>query len=144
MRQSMTGKTLIIHTAFVGDIVCSTPLIRRLKESSPESGLDYLTTLPGREILKTNPHLDRVITYDKRGADRGIKGFIRVCRKLRRLQYETAIIPHRYLRSTLIACFAGIPTRIGFHNSEGRLFLTKSVRYRRGIHEVERLLMLAE
>ena len=140
----MAGRTLIIHTAFIGDIVCSTPLIRRLKESSPESGLDYLTTLPGREILKTNPHLDRVITYDKRGADRGIKGFIRVCRKLRRLQYETAIIPHRYLRSTLIAFFAGIPRRVGFHNSEGRLFLTKTVRYKRGIHEVERLLTLAE
>jgi heptosyltransferase-2 len=140
----MAKKILIIHTAFIGDIVLSTPLIRRLKESAPESYLHYLTTPMGREILETNPHLDQIIAYDKRGADRGILGFIRLCRKLHGFKYDTAIIPHRYLRSSLIAFFAKIPRRIGFSNSEGRLFLTHTVPYRRGIHEVERLLMLAE
>lgn len=140
----MAKKLLIIHTAFIGDIVLSTPLIRKLKERSPESNLHYLTTPSGKEILQTNPVLEKIIVYDKRGTDRGVKGFIRLCRRLRLEKYDIAIIPHRYFRSTLLACFAGIPHRTGFSNSEGRILLTKTVRYRKDIHEVERLLMLAE
>jgi heptosyltransferase-2 len=144
MHRIMAENILIIHTAFIGDIVLSTPLIRRLKESAPESSLHYLTTPQGLEILKTNPHLDRIIAYDKRGTDRGIRGFVRLCRQLRGFKYGTAIIPHRYVRSSLIAFFAGIPRRIGYSNSEGRFFLTETVPYCKGIHEVERLLMLAK
>ena len=110
----------------------------------PESDLHYLTTPAGKEILETNPFLEKVLVYDKKGSDRGINGFIRVCRCLRRQHYNMAVIPHRYLRSTLLAFFAGIPVRIGFNNSEGRLFLTRTVPYKKESHEVERLLMLAE
>ena len=43
-------KILIIHTAFIGDIVLSTPLIQKIKNIYPNSEIDYLT-LPGNKSI---------------------------------------------------------------------------------------------
>ena len=45
---------LIIHTAFIGDIVLSTALVSKVKEKYPDSDIYYLTTPLGKEILKNN------------------------------------------------------------------------------------------
>ena len=135
---------VIIHTAFIGDIVLSTPMIKRLKEKYPESRIVYLTTPLGKEILENNPFLDEIMVFDKRGKDRGFKGFLRICKNVRDCRFDLAVIPHRYIRSSLIAFLGRVKVRNGYRNSEGRLFLNRTVEYLRGVHEVERLLRLAE
>ena len=60
-------RILIIHTAFIGDIVLSTPLIKKIKDTYPDSDITYVTTPSGEAILKNNPHLNNIIVYDKRG-----------------------------------------------------------------------------
>jgi heptosyltransferase-2 len=47
-------------------------------------------------------------------------------------------VPHRSLRSALLAWFAHIPHRIGFDTSAGRFFFTEIVRYYPSLHEVDR------
>ena len=42
---------LIIHTAFIGDIVLSTALVSKVKEKYPDSNIYYLTTPLGKEII---------------------------------------------------------------------------------------------
>ncbi|BDU49843.1 lipopolysaccharide heptosyltransferase II [Haliovirga abyssi] len=137
-------KILIIHTAFIGDIVLSTPLIKKIKQKYNNSEIYYLTTTVGGEIVKNNPMLKGVIVYDKKGKDKGLKGLIKIIRDIKNYNFDIAIIPHRYLRSTLIAFLAGIKERIGYSNSEGKLFLTKKIEYVKSVHEVKRLLNLIE
>ena len=43
---------LIIHTAFIGDIVLSTALVSKVKEKYPDSDIYYLTTPLGKVKLK--------------------------------------------------------------------------------------------
>lgn len=69
-------KILIIHTAFIGDIVLSTPLIQRLKDMYPDSVIDYLTLPANKSIIDNNPNLNEIILYDKKGKDKGIRGFL--------------------------------------------------------------------
>jgi len=47
-------KILIIHTAFIGDIILSTPLIKKLKAKYIEDGccITYVTTPAGASVLK--------------------------------------------------------------------------------------------
>ena len=71
-------KILIIHTAFIGDIVLSTPLIQKLKDLYPKSEIDYLTLPTNQSVLYNNPNLNEIILYDKKGKDKGIKGFLKV------------------------------------------------------------------
>ena len=61
-------KILVIHTAFIGDIVLSTPLLKRIKEVYPEAKITYVTTPIGATILRNNPNITEIIEYDKRGS----------------------------------------------------------------------------
>ena len=135
-------KILIFHTAFIGDIVLSTALVKNIKKLYPQSEITYVTTPAGKAVLSNNPHLKEVIAYDKRGKNKGIKGMLSLAKELRKKRFDIAYIPHRYLRSSLVCFLAKIPSRIGYDISEGKLFLNKKVTYRKDLHEVDRLLEL--
>jgi heptosyltransferase II len=134
----------IIHTAFIGDIVLSTPFIKKIAENNRGAEIYYVTTPAGKAILNNNPNIKEIIIYDKRGIHNGIKGFKEIVKNLKDLKIDKAYIPHRYLRSSALAFFSGINERIGYLNSGGKLFLNKKTEYVKGIHEVERLFNLVE
>ena len=48
-------RILVIHTAFIGDIVLSTPLIQKIRDIYPESEIDYLTLPGNKSIISNNP-----------------------------------------------------------------------------------------
>jgi heptosyltransferase-2 len=66
-----------------------------------------------------------------------------MARELRAEAFDTAVIPHRSLRSALICRLAGIPVRIGFDTSMGRFLLTHKERYVPADHEILRNLALS-
>ena len=135
-------KILIIHTAFIGDIVLSTPLIQKLKDLYPKSKIDYLTLPTNQSVLYNNPNLNEIILYDKKGKDKGIKGFLKVLKILKQKKYDYAVIPHRFIKSILLAKLAKIPDIVGFDVATGSSLLDKKVHYDMKKHEVERLLNL--
>lgn len=137
-------KILIIHTAFIGDIVLSTPLIQRLKDMYPKAEIDYLTLPSNKSIICNDPNLSEILIYDKKGKDKGIKGFFRVLKKLKEKKYDYAVIPHRFIRSIMLAKFSGIKNIVGFDVATGSWLLNKKVHYNMEKHEVERLLDLVE
>lgn len=134
---------LVFHTAFPGDIVLMLPLVQVLKESIPEAVITVVTTPAAAGLVAGHPAVSETIEYDKRGRQRGPGGIIAMASRLRRGNFDCALIPHRSLRSALVCRLAGIPVRIGFHTSAGRLLLTDRVRYENGAHEIERNLALA-
>lgn len=134
-------KILVIHTAFIGDIVLSTPLVQKIKDIY-SAEIDYLTLPGNRSIISNNPNLNEIILYDKKGKDRGIAGFFRILKILRRNRYDMAIIPHRFIRSIALAKFAGIRKIVGFDVATGSFLLTDRRHYDMEKHEVERLLDL--
>ena len=137
-------KILVMHTAFIGDIVLSTPLIQKLKDLYPKSEIDYLTLPTNQSVLYNNPNLNEIILYDKKGKDKGIKGFLKVLKILKQKKYDYAVIPHRFIKSILLAKLAKIPNIVGFDVATGSFLLNKKVHYDMKKHEVERLLDLVE
>ena len=137
-------RILIIHTAFIGDIVLSTPLIQKLKEKYPNSKIDYLTLPTNKSVINNNPNLNEIILYDKKGKDKGIKGFLKVLSIIKKNKYDYAVIPHRFIRSILLAKMAKIPDIVGFDVVTGSFLLNKKVHYDMKKHEVERLLDLID
>lgn len=133
-------KILILHTAFIGDIVLSTPLIKKIKDSYPESKIIYVTTPAGAQILKNNPNLSEIIAYDKRGAHKGIKGIIDLGKRLRLENFNLVITPHRYLRSAMLSWLTRAPIRKGYSNATGSFLYTDKIKYDVEKHEVEKLL----
>jgi heptosyltransferase-2 len=132
---------LVIQTAFLGDVVLTTPLLAVLAER--HGPVDVVTTPAAAPLLETHPAVRRVLAYDKRRADRGCAGLRRLARRLRAEHYAVAYLPHRSLRSAALARLARIPRRVGFADGWPALYTEARPRPRGG-HEIDRLLALVE
>ena len=132
--------TLVIQTAFLGDVILSTPLLSALAEQ--HGRVDVVTTPLAAPLLETHPAVRQVFPYDKRRADRGWQGLKTLARRLRDQRYTRAYLPHRSLRSAALALLARIPSRIGYAGSWSFLYTEARTKPRTG-HETDRLLALA-
>jgi heptosyltransferase II len=132
---------LVIQTAFLGDVILTTPLLTRLAEQ--HGPVDVVTTPAAAALLEHHPAVATVLRYDKRGVDRGWRGLWRMGRRLRARQYRRVYLPHRSLRSAALALWSGAEQRIGFDDSPAAMSYSTRVPRLRAGHEVERLLALA-
>lgn len=133
---------LVIQTAFLGDVILTTPVLQLLHQAYPDAGIDILVVPRAAEVLTNHPAIRRVISYDKRGAQRGASGFLQIALQLRDQRYDLGIVPHRSLRSAALARVAGIGRVIGFDKSAARFLYTDIIHYRESFHEVERNISL--
>jgi len=85
---------------------------------------------------------ERVLSFDKRGGDGGLRGMRAVAERLRALHFDAAIAVQRSLRTALTLALAGIPERVGFGGAPGALLYQHRVP-QRGAHARDRLLALA-
>jgi len=135
-------RCVIVHTAFIGDIILALPLVQVLRSHVPHCKITFVSTPTAAGVLRNHPAIDSVIEFDKRGTDRGARGILSIARQLKKAGYDTAIVPHRSLRSAMLAWLANIPRRIGFSTSSGRFLYTETVRDDRNDHEIRRNLTL--
>ena len=133
--------SLVVQTAFLGDVVLTTPLLAAL--AARHGPVDVVTTPAAAPLLETHLAVRRVVPYDKRGRDRGWAGLRALARRLRAEGYERAYLPHRSLRTATLAVLARIPVRIGFEGG-WPFFCTETRRRPAGGHEIDRLLALAQ
>ena len=134
-------KVLVIQTAFVGDVVLTTPLFEAARTRLGAHRVGAVVRPETANLLRNNPHVDDIVVYEKQGAQSGPLELLRLARRLRDADYDAALIPHRSFRSALLGFLAGIPVRVGFDRNAGRLLLTDRIHYR-SIHEVDRNLSL--
>jgi len=133
--------TLVVQTAFLGDVVLTTPLLSAL--AARHGPVDVVTTPLAAPLLETHPAVRNVIAYDKRGGDRGWTGLRKLARRLRAEQYERAYLPHRSLRTAALGVLSRIPSRIGFSGKWSFLYTVARPKPALG-HESDRLLALAD
>lgn len=140
---SVTGSpTLVIQTAFLGDVVLTIPLLDALAERF--GPVDVLATPGAAPLIETHPAVRQVVRYDKKGADRGFRRFRQLVDALRKEGYARAYLPHRSWRSAALAMLPGIPVRIGFDDSPARVTYTARRARPTGVHESVRLLALLD
>ncbi len=93
----------IIQTAFIGDVALSLTLADKVKEASPNSFLYFVTTQLAAPMAECSNSIDKVISYDKRGAHSGFSGIKYISDILNKNNVDCIIAPHRSLRTTLIS-----------------------------------------
>jgi heptosyltransferase-2 len=132
---------LVVQTSFLGDVVLTTPLIAQLARSG---AVDVVTTPGAAPLLAGNPAIRRVVVYDKRAADSGATGLMRVAASVRAdAPKAVAYLAQGSLRSASFAIMAGFRERIGFDTSAGKWLYTHRITHRSEQHHAERLLRLA-
>jgi heptosyltransferase-2 len=132
---------LVIQTAFLGDVILTTPLLSVL--ANRYGPVDVVTTPAAATLLEGHPAVAMVVRYDKHGSGRGWRGFLKVGAVLRERGYRSVYLPHRSIRSAGLALWCGARERVGFADSPAAITYTQRVQRPRSGHEVDRLLALA-
>jgi ADP-heptose:LPS heptosyltransferase len=119
-------RILLINLAFIGDVLLSTPVTRALRTAWPEAQLDMLVAPLVEPVARSNPYVNDVLVYDKRGRHRKASELWKLAHCLRARRYDTAITMNFAPRGAMLAWAAGIPRRIGYDAQHAGWFLTQT------------------
>jgi len=134
------NRIIIVQTAFIGDVIIITPLIRAIKELYPKSILDVMVIPQTAGVLENNPNINEIILFDKR--KNKVVSFIKTLLQLKKNKYDIAITPHSSVTTGLLLKYAKIKMRIGFDRWSAAKYLTDKVPHPDGIHKTLKNLSL--
>jgi len=135
-------RILLVQTAYLGDVILTTPLIRAIKQVFSQATLDVLVIPQTAGALANNSHIDQLILFDKRRQK--WPAFKDVLRILKARHYDLAISPHSSFTTGLLLKLSGIPQRVGFKRLPIRYFLTQQVTMPQADFTIEKYLALLQ
>ena len=134
-------RLVVVQTAFLGDVVLTTPLLRELRRANPGARISVVATPVGAEALRGHPAVDEIHVLDKKGRDRGPLALFRIAGKVRGA--GAAVAAQRSFRTGLLLRLAGARRRVGFEGAAGAWAYTDEVPWKATEHAVRRYLELA-
>ena len=134
--------TLLIQTAFIGDVILATALVEYLATHEPGAPLDVLVRRGNEGLLAGNPHIRRVLIWDKK--NKKYPNLLRLLGQIRREKYGRVVTLQRFASTGFLTAFSGAAERVGFAENPFSRFFTRRVPHviGDGTHEVERNLSL--
>lgn len=134
--------TLLIQTAFIGDVILATALVEYLAQHEPSAPLDVLVRRGNEGLLVGNPHIRRVLIWDKKSQK--YPNLLRLLGQIRRENYGRVVTLQRFASTGFLTAFSGAPGRAGFAENPFSRFFTRRVPHviGDGTHEVARNLTL--
>ncbi len=144
-------KILIIKPSSLGDVIHALPFLKAIRDSFPDSRVDWVISKNLGKILEDNPLINRLITIDKdswkefRKLPQTLSELFSLRNLLRSDRYDIVVDLQGLLRSGLIAFFTPAALKIGFEDArEGsRFFYDRRVRVNKSSHAVDKCLEAA-
>jgi ADP-heptose:LPS heptosyltransferase len=97
---STPKKILVVSTTALGDTLWGSPAIESLRKSFPEASLSLLTSPIGKEVLKTNPFIQKIYCIKKPL----LREFFSLWKTLSREKFDTILIFHASQRLVFPLC----------------------------------------
>ncbi len=126
---------LLIQTAFLGDVILSTALIEKLRETYPEAEIDFLVKKGNERVLSGHPHLRKILLFDKKNKLKSLRSLIA---EVRKANYDVVINVQRHFSAGLLTALSGAKQRIGFAKNPLSFLFTKKIKHDWNKHEVDR------
>ncbi len=126
-------RILVIRLSSLGDVLLTTPLVRALKRRFPQCELDYLVSSRYRELLVSNPYVNRVLALEP---GTGISRTRSMVTQIRESGYDVAIDLHGSIRSLLIRAGSRISKVFTFRKH--RLARTMLIILKRSVYPDDR------
>ncbi len=114
---------LVIQTAFLGDLLLSIPLLKRIKTNHPEPLALVCRHGLGEFFLKTKL-IDTVFEIQKGDSS----SYQKVAAELARLDLKTIYVPHQSLRTHLFISKLKSENKVGFATWWNQLFFTDRIK----------------
>jgi len=136
--------TLLIQTAFIGDVILMTALLEHLAQHEPATPVDVLVRRGNEALLAGHPHVRQVLIWDKK--HRKYANLWQLLRRIRAAHYGRVVTLQRFASTGFLTAFSGAPARVGFAQNPFSRFFTRRVPHviGDGTHEVARNLSLLD
>ena len=129
-------KILIINLFGIGDVLFTTPLIRRLKRRFPEVFIGYAANKRAAGVLENNFRIDRVFIYErdeyqavyKKSKWQFVKQMCGLINRIREEHFDLAIDLSLNGSVSFLLWAVGIKNRIGFNYKNRSPWLTRKIR----------------
>ncbi len=110
-RKKVPNAVLVIQTAKIGDMVCSTAVLRVLRLRFPSARIAVLADPGTCGILESNTNVDEIIPVTAREL-RGFGAKVRLADRLRSEKFNLSVTLMPNLANTMIPLWALIPRRL--------------------------------
>lgn len=128
MHDNEPAGILVVGPAWVGDMVMSQVLYKRLRHRFPDRPIDVLLPKSTLPLVSRMSEVSRGVLLDVEHGELRLSYRYGLGRRLAENGYRDAIVLPGSLKSALLPAFAGIPLRTGFLG-EYRYFLLNDVRF---------------
>jgi ADP-heptose:LPS heptosyltransferase len=142
-KKKTISKILIIQTAKIGDLICSTPVFREIKKKYPETYIAVMANSAAKELLEYNPNINEVITI-KHTDYKGLKGKLRLSGLIRKGGYDMGICLNPNVPFAIALFWGLVPIRLsvmpdilGFTFKLASVFFTYFEKHVRGKMVIE-------
>ncbi len=110
----------------IGDQILFFPTLDDLRAYYPEAEIDVIVEPRAKGAYRVCKSIDEVLTFDFKDRN-GLADYGNLLGIIRDREYDVALTLGQRWTVGLLLWMSGIPTRIGYDASAGRLFLTKPV-----------------
>jgi len=138
-----TKRILIIQTAKIGDLICSTPVFRETRKKYPEAYIAVMANSATRELLEYNPNIDEIISV-KNTDYKGFSGKLRLSNLIRKGKYDAGICLNPNIPFAIALFWSLVPIRLsvmpdfsGFTFKLASVFFTHLEKHVRGKMVIE-------
>jgi ADP-heptose:LPS heptosyltransferase len=90
-------RILIIRLSSIGDVILTTPILKKLKEKYPDLIIDFMVLDKFKDAITGNPNIDNLIIFDKKKHD-GYKNMKRLGKELKKNNYTYVFDLHSKIR----------------------------------------------
>ena len=142
-KKKAISRILIIQTAKIGDLICSTPIFREVKKKYPDAHITAIANPVTRELLEYNPNIDEIITV-KQAEYKGFSGKLRLSDLIRRGKYDAGICLNPNIPFAIALFWGLVPIRLsvmpdfsGFTFKLASVFFTYFEKHVRGKMVIE-------
>ncbi len=94
-----SNRFLIIRLSSIGDIILTTPLIRALRNTYPNSVIDFIVNEEYEELLLNNPYIDNLYLFESK---KGFREIFKWRKRIRNNRYSFIFDLHRNNRTILM------------------------------------------
>lgn len=139
LQKNQHARILVIQTAFIGDVVLTTPMLKTIKMRMPGARLSVLVKPEAKKILESLSFIDEVLVIDKKKEHR-TWGMVTIIKEIQKRNFDILLSPHISLRSSLIAFFSKAKIKIGYAHAALSSVYDFKIQRNQDLHEIHRLL----
>lgn len=134
LKYSLESKKIVVRMPnWIGDFVMALPVIHTIKKCYPTCHLTVMCKTPLQELIKHDPHVDAILTFDKKALKK--QGIRKLIASIRRENYDIALLLTHSFSSAWWFWLARVKVRIGYRGHFRKWLLTEKLEFSSDIEE---------